>query len=61
MDLPTYLSTNNELTMRAQQCARRSDGANARQAKKQRNTYGMYSLTNNGAHTHNSNCPIVRI
>ena len=42
MDLPTYLSTNNELTMRAQQCARRSDGANARQAKKQRNTYGMY-------------------
>ena len=52
MDLPTYLSTNNELTMRAQQCVRRSDGANARQAKKQRNTYGMYF--------HNSNCPIVR-
>ena len=28
MDLPTYLSTNNELTMRMQQCARRSDGSN---------------------------------
>ena len=63
--LPTSLQitnspcANNELTMRAQQCVRRSDGANARQAKKQRNTYGMYSLANNGAHTHNSKCPIV--